>query len=67
VLNRFGLNGNRALAPLEGAFDGTVTADFSRMSGDEIERLITLCQVSRVLWRTHTEPARASEPFGMIA
>jgi hypothetical protein len=69
MLNRVGLNGNAAIAPLEnrGAFDVTVTADFGSMSGEEIERLITLCQVSRVLWRTHTKPARASEPFGIIA
>jgi hypothetical protein len=69
MLNRFSFNGNTAIAPLEdrGAFGDTVTADFGSISGEEIERLITLCQVSRVLWRTHTKPARASEPFGIIA
>jgi len=42
-------------------------ADFNRLSGDEIERLIALCEAPALLWRHEPEPARAPEPFGMIA
>ena len=42
-------------------------AGFSRLSGDEIERLIGLCEAPALLWQADTGPARAPEPFGMIA
>ena len=44
-------------------------ADFNDLSGDEIERLIALCEAPALLWRHEhePEPARAPEPFGMIA
>jgi hypothetical protein len=48
--------------------DTTVgVADFNRLSGDEIERLIALCEAPGLLWRHEPAPARAPEPFGMIA
>ena len=45
----------------------TAAADFSRLSGDEIERLIALCKAPAFLWQADAGPARAPEPFGMIA
>jgi hypothetical protein len=47
--------------------DTTRVADFNRLSGDEIERLIALCEAPALLWRHEPAPARAPEPFGMIA
>jgi hypothetical protein len=42
-------------------------ADFNRLPGDEIERLIALCEAPALLWRRDPAPARSPEPFGMIA
>ena len=69
--NRF-----RATASCEAAATGaalasgestTVLADFRLLSGDEIERLIGLCEAPALLWRDEPVPGRAPEPFGMIA
>ena len=42
-------------------------ADFTRLSGDEIERLIALCEAPALLWCREPPAPRAPEPFGMIA
>jgi hypothetical protein len=42
-------------------------ADFHRLSGEEIERLIAFCKAPESLWRRDPRPARPPEPFGMIA
>ncbi len=42
-------------------------ADFTRLPGDEIERLIALCEAPALLWRHEPGVARDPEPFGMIA
>jgi hypothetical protein len=54
-------------SPAPDAFDTKLPADFTRLSGDEIERLIGLCEAPATLWRRDAEPAREPEPFGMIA
>jgi hypothetical protein len=46
--------------------DSELPADFNRLPGNEIERLIALCEAPGVLWRPEPAPARAPEPFGMI-
>ena len=45
----------------------TVLADFKLLSGDEIERLIGLCEAPALLWRDDPIQTRSPEPFGMIA
>ena len=41
--------------------------DFVSLSGDEIERLIGLCEAPALLWCRDSAPTREPEPFGMIA
>ncbi|HEV3018231.1 MAG TPA: hypothetical protein VGY49_04360 [Burkholderiaceae bacterium] len=41
--------------------------EFSHLPGDEIERLIALCEAPALLWTDEAAPAREPEPFGMIA
>jgi hypothetical protein len=53
--------------PVANVSNPGVPADFSRLSGDEIERLIARCQAPAPLWRPDAAPAREAEPFGMIA
>jgi hypothetical protein len=72
MLDRFISKANRATPPVDenpvaSASDPAVPADFSQLSGDEIERLIALCEAPALLWRPDTAPAREPEPFGMIA
>lgn len=72
VLNRVSSQASRETVPVsEGAapkaFDPTAVADFRSLSGDEIERLIALCEAPGPLWGNDPAPARAPEPFGMIA
>jgi hypothetical protein len=71
MLNRMGSEVSRATSLGEEssaheAFEGG-PADFTQLAGDEIERLISLCEAPAVLWRHETAPAREPEPFGMIA
>jgi hypothetical protein len=37
------------------------------LANDETERLIALCEAPALLWHHEPAPARAPEPFGMIA
>jgi hypothetical protein len=72
MLDRFISKANRAAAPVDenavtNASSPAIPADFSRLSGDEIERLIALCEAPALLWRPDTAPSREPEPFGMIA
>jgi hypothetical protein len=72
MLNQAGSNANCPSAqadqkPAPGAFETRHPADFMRLSGDEIERLIGLCEAPATLWRRDAEAAREPEPFGMIA
>ena len=72
MLDRFISKANRAGAPIDEntvnhATNSAVPADFSRLPGDEIERLIALCEAPALLWRRDMAPAREPEPFGMIA
>ena len=72
MLNRFGSNAAHpaTTADEKGAVDppGTaLQADFARLSGDEIERLIALCEAPALLWCREPASARDPEPFGMIA
>jgi hypothetical protein len=72
MLNRFCGRANRVAEPggedpALGAVNTTVPADFKLLSGDEIERLIGLCEAPALLWRDDPPPAREPEPFGMIA
>jgi hypothetical protein len=72
MLNRFGSNLSDVPTsvverPASDAFDPGVPADFNRLSGDEIERLIGLCEAPALLWYHEPAPMRAPEPFGMIA
>ena len=53
--------------PATEALESRLPADFTTLSGDEIERLIELCEAPALLWRRDTKPAREPEPFGMIA
>jgi hypothetical protein len=46
--------------------DLTVPADFNRLSGEQIERLIARHEAPE-LWRCDQAPIRPPEPFGMIA
>jgi len=47
--------------------DNAAAADPARLAGDEVERLIELCEAPALLWQPEPAPARAPEPFGMIA
>ena len=72
MLNRVGSSADGAGAeadqkPAPGALEARLPADFTALSGDEIERLIELCEAPALLWRRDTKPAREPEPFGMIA
>jgi hypothetical protein len=72
MLNRFCAKANREAAPgredpAPEAGSTTVPADFRLLSGDEIERLIGLCEAPSLLWRDDPVPEREPEPFGMIA
>jgi hypothetical protein len=72
MLNRFFSKARRAAAPDQenpapNASDTKLPANFKRLSGDEIERLIALCEAPALLWELDQGPARAPEPFGMIA
>jgi hypothetical protein len=72
MLDRLISKANRAAAPVDenlvaNAPSPAVPADFSRLSGDEIERLIALCEAPALLWRSDTAASREPEPFGMIA
>jgi hypothetical protein len=72
MLTVFGSKAKRAAAPEEenpapNASDTRLPADFNRLPGDEIERLIGLCEAPALLWEPDPGPARAPEPFGMIA
>lgn len=72
MLNAMGSKESRAReaadeSPAPEAFQIHLPADFMQLSGDEIERLIALCEAPSVLWCNDTSPARAPEPFGMIA
>jgi hypothetical protein len=46
--------------------DITVPADFNRLSGEQIERLIARHKAP-ALWSPEQAPFRPPEPFGMIA
>lgn len=37
------------------------------LPGDEVGRLIVLCEAPALLWRPEPAPPREPEPFGMIA
>jgi hypothetical protein len=69
MLNRF--VSNVSVVPAEeavsDAFDPAVPVDFNRLSGDEIERLLGLCEAPALLWYQEPATMRAPEPFGMIA
>jgi hypothetical protein len=72
MVDRFGSKTAHAatIAGEKGAVDPpgvAPQADFARLSGDEIERLIALCEAPALLWCRESPPARAPEPFGMIA
>ena len=72
MLDRFIPKANRVTArvdenPVGNVSNPAVPADFTRLSGDEIERLIALCEAPALLWQSDTAPAREPEPFGMIA
>jgi hypothetical protein len=69
MVNRFCLSGSCNRAPVEkgDAGDPAELHEFSRLSGDEIERMIALCEAPALLWRNEPAPAREPEPFGMIA
>ena len=72
MVNRFGSKAPQAatMAAEKSAMDppGTaLQADFARLSGDEIERLIALCEAPALLWCSEPASARDPEPFGMIA
>ncbi len=53
--------------PVTNVSNPVVPADFSRLSGDEIERLIALGEAPALLWRPDAAAAPEPEPFGMIA
>jgi hypothetical protein len=72
MLNQVGPNADCTSAgtqpgPAPDAFETRLPADFTRLSGDEIERLIGLCEAPSLLWCPDVAPAREPEPFGMIA
>jgi len=72
MLNQVGSNAGCTNAQAEqspalDAFETKLPADFTLLSGDEIERLIGLCEAPSLLWCRDDVPARAPEPFGMIA
>jgi hypothetical protein len=55
MLNRSCSVANRAATPIDenpapDAIDTTAPADFNSLSGDEIERLIALCEAPALLW-----------------
>ncbi|HEX4596737.1 MAG TPA: hypothetical protein VH278_03045 [Burkholderiaceae bacterium] len=71
MLNRFPSNSIGGLASVEAnlardVFDSSVPADFHRLSGEQIERLIARHETP-TLWRLDPAPAHQPEPFGMIA
>jgi hypothetical protein len=53
--------------PAADASDAAMRADFVRVSGDEIERMIALCEAPALLWWREPSAPRSPEPFGMIA
>ena len=72
MLDGFYSNATRAAAtdqqnPPASVPDIGIPADFTRLSGDQIERLIAYCKAPALLWKPDARPARAPEPFGMIA
>jgi hypothetical protein len=72
MMNRFCRLGGRNPAAIreERVADASNPAEpqqFSRLPGDEIERLIALCEAPALLWRNEPQPVREPEPFGMIA
>jgi hypothetical protein len=70
MLNRLGSNASDAPEkPASDALEGAVPPDFNHLSDDEIEHLLALCKAPARLWQREHEaaPARAPEPFGMIA
>ena len=65
MTNRFCSHGGRNPTTIE---KGVVEPqEFSHLPGDEIERLIALCEAPALLWTDKAAPAREPEPFGMIA
>jgi hypothetical protein len=71
MLNRFPSNSisgpaSVELSPARDVFDSSVPADFHRLSGEQIERLIAGHQTP-TLWRLDPAPVHPPEPFGMIA
>jgi hypothetical protein len=54
-------------APATAAFEAPLPGDLTHLSGDEIERLIGLCEAPALLWTRDSAPSREPEPFGMIA
>jgi hypothetical protein len=53
-------------SPPSDAFDDLVPADFNRLSGEQIERLIARSEAPTP-WRLDPSPVHPPEPFGMIA
>jgi hypothetical protein len=66
MLNCICSSASSATAFASDALDVTVPADFYRLSGEQIERLIARHETP-TLWRLDPEPVHAPEPFGMIA
>jgi hypothetical protein len=54
-------------SPASEPFETMRPVDFVSLSGDEIERLIGLCEAPALLWCRDSAPTREPEPFGMIA
>jgi hypothetical protein len=72
MLNSVCSGAGRIPAPIEenggrDTLEGTPSADFHRLSGEEIERMIALSKARESLWRPDPRPVRPPEPFGMIA
>jgi len=53
--------------PAADGSDAAIRADFLCVPGDEIERMIALCEAPALLWRREPPAPRSPEPFGMIA
>jgi hypothetical protein len=53
-------------SPISDALDVAVPADFNRLSGEQIERLIARHEAATP-WRLDPEAVHPPEPFGMIA
>jgi hypothetical protein len=66
MLNRICSSASSPTAFTSDALDVTVPADFNRLSGEQIERLIARREAP-TLWRLDPEPVHPPEPFGMIA